>query len=134
MFLDLITFEFFNFIFNVGMVRLLFVFIFAVAVWSYNFVDSHVENLSNDWFNNYYTYISQNKEIKNVARSVWLCLFMDSTGKCRLPSTFQYLIRKWWNFEFRNIRRCVYTAVITEPSMWHSSAIPWKAAYGPQVK
>jgi hypothetical protein len=21
-----------------------------------------------------------------------------------------------------------------EPSMWHVSAIPWKAAYGPQVK
>jgi hypothetical protein len=25
-------------------------------------------------------------------------------------------------------------AVIMEPSMWHVSAIPWKAAYGPQVK
>jgi hypothetical protein len=25
-------------------------------------------------------------------------------------------------------------AVIMEPSMWHASAIPWKVAYGPQVK
>jgi hypothetical protein len=38
-------------------------------------------------------------------------------------STFKH---KMVNFEFR-------TAVIMEPSMWHSSVIPWKAAYGPQV-
>jgi hypothetical protein len=53
-----------------------------------------------------------------------------STGLSRI----QHLTRKWSNFEFRNIRRCVHTAVIMEPLMWHSSAIPWKAAYGPQVK
>jgi hypothetical protein len=35
-------------------------------------------------------------------------------------------------FVLRNIRRCVHTAVIMELSMWHSSAIPWKAAYGIQ--
>jgi hypothetical protein len=44
------------------------------------------------------------------------------------------LHRKWWNFEFRNISRNVHTAVNMEPSLLHSSAIPWKAAYGQQVK
>jgi hypothetical protein len=30
---------------------------------------------------------AQHGKIENVAGSVWLCLFMDGTGKCKLPST-----------------------------------------------
>jgi hypothetical protein len=52
-----------------------------------------------------------------------------STGLSRI----QHFTRKWWNFESRNIRTCVYATNIMEPSMWHSSAIPWNVAYG-QVK
>jgi hypothetical protein len=84
---------------------------------------------------------AQYGKIETVAGSVWLSLFMDGTGKCHLPATppstglsrIQHLNMKYKNFEFRNIRRCVHTAVIMEPSMWHFHAIPWKAAYGPQV-
>jgi hypothetical protein len=38
----------------------------------------------------------------------------------------------WYNFE--TSADGVHMAVIMEPSMWHVSAMPWKAAYGPQVK
>jgi hypothetical protein len=82
---------------------------------------------------------AQHGKIENVAGSVWLSLFMDGTAKCKLPSTppktglsrIQHLTCNWYNFEFWNIRRCVHMTVIMEPSMWHVSAIPWKAAYGP---
>jgi hypothetical protein len=30
---------------------------------------------------------AQNGKIENVAGSVWLCLFMSGTGKCKLKST-----------------------------------------------
>jgi hypothetical protein len=36
--------------------------------------------------------------------------------------------------ELRNISRCVHTAVIMEPSMWHTSAIEGRVAHSPQVK
>jgi hypothetical protein len=80
-------------------------------------------------------------KLENVAGTVWLTLFMDGTVKCKLSSTppstalsrIQHINMKWWKFEFRNIRRCVQTAGIMKPSMWHRSAIPWKAAYCPPV-
>jgi hypothetical protein len=66
---------------------------------------------------------------------------MDSTVKRKLPYTaasyglsrIQHLNMKWLNFEFTNSLRCVHTAVIIEPPMGHSSVIPWKATFGPQV-
>jgi hypothetical protein len=85
---------------------------------------------------------AQHDKIENVAGSVWLSLFMDGTVKWKLPSTppstglsrIQHLTRNGTILEFWNIRRCVHMSVIMEPSMWHVSAIPWKAAYGPQVQ
>jgi hypothetical protein len=102
----------------------------------------HLITIYNVYMNTESLKKAQHNKIENVAGSVWLSLFMNGNGKCKFPSTppstglsrIQHLTQKWWNFEFRNIRRCVHTAIIMEPSMWHSSAIPWKAAYGPQVK
>jgi hypothetical protein len=62
------------------------------------------------------------RTFENVAGSVCLSLFMDGTVKCKLPSTYsstglgriQHLKKQRQNFEFRNIRRCVHTAVIME--------------------
>jgi hypothetical protein len=75
------------------------------------------------------------------ARFDWACsstVLKTASNRPRPSSTglsrIQHLTRKWWNFEFRNIRGCVHTAVIIEPSMWHSSAILLKAAFSPQVK
>jgi hypothetical protein len=65
------------------------------------------------------------KKNENVAGSVLLSLVMDGTVMCKLPSMLcstdlsriQHLNMKWQNLEFRNIRKCVHTVVIMEPSM-----------------
>jgi hypothetical protein len=76
-------------------------------------------------------------------RLVWLSLIMDGTGKCKLPSTppssdlsrIQQLNTKMMvNFELRNIRKCIRTVVIMERSIWHSSAVRWKAVQGPKCR
>jgi hypothetical protein len=67
-------------------------------------------------------------------------MFMKDTGKWKLPSTpcstglnrTQHLNIKM--VKFRNIRRCVHTVVIMDPSMLYFHAISWKAAYGTQIK
>jgi hypothetical protein len=47
----------------------------------------------------------QHDKIENVAGSVWLSLFMDGNGKCKLPSKptstglsrVQHVTRTWWS-------------------------------------
>jgi hypothetical protein len=46
-------------------------------------------------------------------------------------STFNLNLKK---LEFWNMCRRVHMAIIMDPLMWHVSGIPWKAAYGPQIK
>ena len=66
---------------------------------------------------------AQNDKIKNLAGSVWLSLFIDGSGKCKLPSTplsrNQHLNMVIGNFEFYNFRRCAHMVVIMESSMRH---------------
>jgi hypothetical protein len=60
---------------------------------------------------------AQQDKIEYNAGSVLLNLFMDGIGKFKLPYTPPCTLSRIRNFEFRNIRRCVYTAVIMEPAM-----------------
>jgi hypothetical protein len=50
-----------------------------------------------------------------------------SYHRLKQNSTFKQEMANFWN-----IRRCVHTAFVMEPSMWHFRAIPWKTAYGSQ--
>ena len=77
----------------------------------------------------------QYKKIANVAGSVWLSLFMDGIGKCKLLSTspstslsrIQHLNMVIVNFEISNIRRCVHTFfIISNNLQCDTSASPWQ--------
>jgi hypothetical protein len=65
----------------------------------------------------------------------WTVLEMQATvhipqHRFKQNSKFKHEKSKILNLE----TPAVFTAVIMEPSMWHSIVIPWKTVYGPQVK
>ena len=77
---------------------------------------------------------AQHNKTENVAGSVWLSLFMDGSGKCKLPSMspntdwsrIDHLKRIIANFEFETSadKNSIYTNVIVSVSWitWDKSA------------